>query len=693
MDNLTFALLGECMHMSVSSEFLKEYQDNILYFPVLIPSLAEKYCLCACLKYMEHKQVYLLQGKRDHKKYILKCVDKISHENLKEEYELQSSLNHQNIASVVEFVEGDKVNYLIREYIEGCTITEYVEMTKDGHLKETDAVKITIQLCDILSYLHNQTPPTIHRDIKPDNVIYTKEGGVGLIDFGISRRYSAKQEKDTVIMGTEYTAPPEQFGYKQTDARSDIYSVGVLLFYMITGSLNINEIDQYDISTDLKNIIGKCTEFSPNDRYSNMKQLEQRLTKQLVKENKNRRWIYTSLGAILTITALFLILWRGGVIKTNQPDAILEKVEHNTVYTRRVEAEVQPDQKQTDMGENTPYVFRSPLIEAAVRQELGLPDSEMITLQALDQIEELYICGEQIYNAWREHFVYGKNQYMNTTAYIESNVYRNQGSIDTLDDIAQMHNIRTLALYNQKISDLTPLMELKHLICLGLGTNNISDISQLAPLKTIQILDLSGNPVDGNDMEVLKDLPELIDLDIGDTNVTGLHNIKQLKLKSLSLYGTDQGDCVGLNEMIGLEKLIICGIGYGITELGMSKVIQLTNLTQLRVMGSQAFDVSIIATMKNLTYLDLCNCNLESIDGLIGLNLQEFYFDGNRVKDLSALEYFPNIQFLGIQNNPIEDYTPLSKLSKLKFLNCNQQQIDKINEQLQEASYQYWIQQ
>ncbi len=790
--------------MSISAEFLREYQDNILYFPVLLPSLSEKYRLCACLKYMEHKQVYLLQGTMDDKKYIMKCVDKTSHENLKEEYELQKSLNHYNIASVVEFVEGDKVNYLIREYIEGCTITELVEMTKDGHLNKTEAVKITIQLSDILSYLHTQDPPIIHRDIKPDNVIYTKEGGVKLIDFGISRRYSAKQEKDTVIMGTEYTAPPEQFGYKQTDARSDIYSIGVLLFYMITGSLDINEIDQCEISNDIKNIIRKCTEFSPSDRYSNMKQLEQRLLRLLEKEGKGRGWIYFSLGAALVIPVLCLIFWKGGggnaslsisdliktvnhsadikqlaieseeagyqsensgqnstdpspaaritqevlqaektvdegsealdreqsvasdfesldtqqaadtvtdaldAEKTAEKEAILEgdntqeqtEVPASTaVETPAVPTEekqtfvVQSGENQTVREKNTPYVFHSPLIEEAVRQELGLPDSEIITLKHLDEIEELYICGEQVYNAWSDHFVYGRNQYMNIPAYIQANVYRNQGSIDSLEDIAHMHNIRTLALYNQKISDLTPLQGLKHIIRLGLGTNNISNISQLASLKTLQLLDLSGNPVDAADMAVLKELPDLTDLDLGETEVKSLYNIKQLKLKNLSLFGTYQGDCAGLNEMKSLEVLTVGGIGVGVTELGMSNVVQLPQINHLKVMGSQNFDVSIFTSMKKLKYLDMCGCNLTSIEGLVGLDLQELLFDENQVRDLSPLVNFPNLEMLGIRNNPCEDYTPLSKLSKLRFINVNEQQIVKIKEQLKDASYTLWLQQ
>ncbi len=785
--------------MNASTEFLKEYQGNILYYPVMIPEMEDRYCLCACLKYMEQKQVYLIRGKSDNKKYIMKCVSKEGKESLREEYELHKTLTHEGIASAVEFIEGDKLNYLIREYIEGYTITEFVEMMKEGHLAEAEAARITIQLCNIVTYLHSQNPPIIHRDIKPDNVIYAKSGEVKLIDFGISRRFSAAHEKDTVIMGTESTAPPEQFGYKQTDARSDIYSIGVLLFYMITGSLNINEINESAISAGLKNIIVKCTEFSPKDRYSTMDQLELKLKKCMNRTDKSRGWIYAGFAVVLFLPVMLLLIFFSnkignnkmgnidksavgieqtagdgnagqdskeilssfelkenlpGTIDTEQstmaqadaeklasgqagsdPTASDQMVPDQTAEVQNldngqdnlenpdsdkinIESELhgqtesnqgireegvteQSPQNQTlqeqagsdQAAAKLPYEFHSPLIEAAVRHELVLTDSDLITLQELDQIEELFVCGEQIYNSWSDHFVYGKSQYMNIPAYIEADIFRNQGSIESLEDISQMHNIRTLALYNQKISDLTPLKELKYLSRLGLGTNNISDISVLENIKSVQLLDVSGNPLDDYDMTVLNNLPELNDLDIGDTAVTSLQKLKTLKLKTLSLYGTKQGDCVGLNEMESLRTLIISGIGIGVSEAGMDKVVQLSDLTELRVMGSQRFDVSIFAAMKKLNHLDLCGCNVETFEGLKGLDLKTLGLDENKVKDLSPVKYFPNIEMLGIRNNPIEDYAPLVELPKLQFVNCNQEQMNTIKDRLKDTPYQFWIQQ
>ncbi|MDF2487075.1 MAG: hypothetical protein K0R46_3243, partial [Herbinix sp.] len=233
-------------------EFLQEYQNKELFLSTLPLEITDKYDVKACLKKTENKQVYIIYRKSDGMKCILKCTGIESRENLVEEYGLHHSLLHTGLVPAVEFIKKSDCGYFIREYIEGNTIAELVEMTKDGKLSDGELVDITLQLCRILKYLHSQKPPVIHRDIKPDNIIYTKQKTCKLIDFGISRRYSYEQEKDTKVLGTEYSAPPEQFGYKQTDARSDIYSIGVLMFFMATGSLDIREIDSYPISRKIK---------------------------------------------------------------------------------------------------------------------------------------------------------------------------------------------------------------------------------------------------------------------------------------------------------------------------------------------------------------------------------------------------------------------------------------------------------
>jgi serine/threonine protein kinase len=119
---------------------------------------------------------------------------------------------------------------VVRQYVRGVPLNRLRErLTRD------QAVAVAIQLCGVLRYLHEQTPPVIHRDIKPQNIILSDDGLATLIDFGISRYYDKNARSDTVCFGTQEFAPPEQYGFSQTDCRADIFSLGVLLGWMLTG--------------------------------------------------------------------------------------------------------------------------------------------------------------------------------------------------------------------------------------------------------------------------------------------------------------------------------------------------------------------------------------------------------------------------------------------------------------------------
>jgi len=93
-----------------------------------------------------------------------------------------------------------------------------------------------IPVCQVLDYLHQQQPPIIFRDLKPSNIMLSDAGVIKLIDFGIARTYKVGKKKDTVAMGSENYAPPEQWGKGQTDARSDIYALGATMYHLLTGT-------------------------------------------------------------------------------------------------------------------------------------------------------------------------------------------------------------------------------------------------------------------------------------------------------------------------------------------------------------------------------------------------------------------------------------------------------------------------
>jgi hypothetical protein len=173
--------------------------------------------------------------------------------------------------------ETDGVLVIIEDFIHGRT---YEDIRHEKALDTVDVVWVAWSLCRILEPLHGLVPPVIHRDIKPSNVMLSADGVVKLIDFNAARLYKADVGEDTSKLGTVGFAAPEQFGFTQTDARTDIYALGVFMNVLLTGMRPNDLLTQ----GPLRPIIKKCVEFSPQNRYQSIDALEaalRRLDKKL----------------------------------------------------------------------------------------------------------------------------------------------------------------------------------------------------------------------------------------------------------------------------------------------------------------------------------------------------------------------------------------------------------------------------
>jgi len=149
-----------------------------------------------------------------------------------QEARLLRDLDHPNIPKIADFFEEGGRAYLVMEFIWGESLEKRLAAA-NAPLLESDVLKWAIQLCDVLQYLHGRQPPIIFRDLKPSNAMVTNTGVVKLIDFGIARTYKVGKKRDTVAMGSENYAAPEQWGKGQTDARSDLYSLGATLYHLL----------------------------------------------------------------------------------------------------------------------------------------------------------------------------------------------------------------------------------------------------------------------------------------------------------------------------------------------------------------------------------------------------------------------------------------------------------------------------
>nr|BBH89836.1 hypothetical protein KTC_45870 [Thermosporothrix sp. COM3] len=157
-------------------------------------------------------------------------------QNFKIEAKILWGLNHPNLPTFTGFFSENQRYYLVMEYIDGWTLEELLERN-GGPFPERRVLGWARQLCDVLEYLHSQHPPIIFRDLKPGNVMLTRDGQIKLIDFGIARFFRPSVSQDTQKLGTPGFAPPEQYGNAQTDVRSDIYSLAMTLFQLLTDTV------------------------------------------------------------------------------------------------------------------------------------------------------------------------------------------------------------------------------------------------------------------------------------------------------------------------------------------------------------------------------------------------------------------------------------------------------------------------
>lgn len=195
------------------------------------------------------------------------CVEKRVPAELRDIYHFLKQNHSVYIPRIYECAESGGELIIMEEYIEGRTLEEIVQ---EGTLSESEAGRILIELCRGLKPLHHAEPPIICRDLKPENIMLDDHSCVKIVDFNIARSFQEGKKRDTVLLGTAGYAAPEQFGFSQTDNRTDIYALGVLLNYLLTGQLPVDKMAEGKV----KEIIQKCTHVDREKRCQSVEELE-----------------------------------------------------------------------------------------------------------------------------------------------------------------------------------------------------------------------------------------------------------------------------------------------------------------------------------------------------------------------------------------------------------------------------------
>lgn len=231
--------------------------------------MEEEYCLS------QYQDLGKINDRKDirlkrHKIYGNICVEKHVDADLFRIYDFVKKNPAPYFPFIYECIKNGSELIVIEEYIEGRNIEEILQ---EKLFAEEEGAWIILEICRALSILHHAKPQIVHRDLTAENVMISNSGQVKIIDFNIAREVKRGQKRDTQVLGTQGFAAPEQQGHAQTDERTDIYSAGVLLNYMLLRKLPYQKM----LKGRLSPVIEKCMKMDPKDRYQTVEELEEHI--------------------------------------------------------------------------------------------------------------------------------------------------------------------------------------------------------------------------------------------------------------------------------------------------------------------------------------------------------------------------------------------------------------------------------
>lgn len=627
-------------------------KENKIWNDYLPEDMQEHWTVYECLKKSEDSSTFLVKETATGILCVLKWGRNRQAEFLRNEMEIMKKMADRKLSGIPKayriFEENGEV-YLVREYIEGMSLAQMV--LQKGGISEAEICRISRKICQTAEQFQNPDEPMIHRDIKPENIVVTPGGEVVFIDFGTMRSYKKDGSRDTFVVGTRGTAAPEQYGYTQTDQRTDVYAIGQTMLYMVSESYEMNQLSECAVSRRMKKIIEKACSFEPDKRYGDAAQLRRAVEKC---QANNRKKVYKKAGAVFGLIAA------GYILAILSPDGTV-------IENKRIETAEQSAAEEQIQAEIT---FREELIEEAVRKELGLSKTDKITASMLENVRKLRIVGKEILDDedtfWGEgHHVDGKDSSFGSV----------RGNITDLSDLAQMVNLEELALCNQKIEDISGLKELP-LKKLYLSKNMITDFSVLLNLIDMDTLCIMENPAEN--LSVIGECTGILRLNIQGMNLTDIDFLKNLSLDYLDMSNVEVENNIfePLTEMKKLDTLCMCDVN----EAAAETLSQMSTLKALFMWGDSTI-LENLKPLKGMTQLETLAfttqiSSLEGIEQFPSLNFLSVNF--SLVKDLSPVTGAKNLQVIDISNADIKNFEPLFGHSGLTEVHCTEEQKEEI---------------
>lgn len=661
---------GECQiqNSQIADEFLQNYKEQAAQkLPVF---LQDGYSVLSCYYEQEEKSCYLLQKKETKEKYIVKCrKEREDRDSLQKEYEELGRLaeRYPNLYQRAALHKADGYVYLLRTYIEGKNLEEYV--AEDPYLRPERQLEILEEICQAVARLHAMDPVILHRDMKPQNLILDAGGHVHLIDFETAREYDGTKKKDTVFFGTEGSAAPEQYGYAQTDMRTDVFGIGKIAEYLY---------EEYQVGYDpltekrMQRIIKKATAFDPADRYQNVQALllAIRNVRRQTERGENK-W----LKAVVAIESIVLLLVLAGVLFFWTGFQKTKNMEEEDYAATIAEQQIkQQDESAEDLSaqadsEEIVTLEGDPLLLQAIRETAG---SNEVTKRMLSGITRIAVIGDQIYT--EETPVEDLENIVYQDGFNDGMV---NGGITDLSVLTNLPNLKEVFLCNQKISDISPLQELP-IEGLYVCGNQIKDFSPVEKMQELSTLYLVDNPV--GKMPQLSGCTKLTRLALCGNDYETLDFLQGssvCNLYAMGIYVEDESFGV-LSTMQSLTELYTGSEQKQFYEI-------LPELTELRTLslwgGNFGTDLTIVSKLVNLQNLFVNDEFVISLSGIENLQrLEVFCMDGTNATDISPLTKLPRLQVVRLQGVPIVEFAPLFSCHSLQEVEADSSQKEKIEQ-------------
>lgn len=643
-----------------------------------LPEFLKGYQAVSCIYDRAEKSCYLVADRETDEKYLLKIRGCKDGRNVLE-------LEHQRICELAQvfpeeykeslYWKENETEYLLKFYIQGVDLEKYQE--KNRVLSVQEILHIVIGICEETIKLHALVPPVLHRDIKPKNLIIDHRGKVHLIDFETSRNYEESKPKDTVLLGTEGSAAPEQYGYCQTDVRTDVYGIGKVLEFLYNENVGCQTGERM-INRRIERIIQKAIAFDPAHRYQSASELQCALEK--VMNRVDGRYLTRKLcliGAIEAVVAIFLVFTALFMIAEfhKQPeDADLKKDEAQAISEQSETESPGEEPAAEDSGgkQIEPETKeKNRILDSGIKEVLKtVLGKEKITEKDYDQITKLVVFGDQVYGA--DASLAGLEN-KRRLRYDDSSCIK--GGIEDISELSKMRNLKEVCLCDQNITDISPLagMAIEKLYLVG---NQIEDFSVVETLGQLKELSIADNPV-----SVLPDMSkcrylERVSLDENTyENLEFLENSTAGTLCICNMY-VKNDDFSALSRMPNLYDLQTLNNQYSLYE----ELLNLSQLKELMLWEYIGKDLSILKSLPQIEFLVVTGRLVKSMEGVENAaNMRDLCIDATEITDISPVKELHGLTYFKIKGLAIEDYSPLFECDSLRLLDADKSQEKKIN--------------